>query len=185
MNRISVILAAAGFCLLGACKAQQPAPNTEQPTNSAAADPVEPIDAAAPLGTAVAGEEAKAVMHERHEGMEKIGKSAKTISRQLKSSSPDLAAIRAAAATIAELAPKTPGWFRPGTGPDVGKTGAKPEIWQSSADVAEKDLAFRQAAKAFDAAAASGDVTRIKASWSELGKTCKACHDKYRKEMHH
>jgi cytochrome c556 len=28
-------------------------------------------------------------------------------------------------------------------------------------------------------------VDPIKAKFGELGQSCKACHDKYRKEMHH
>jgi cytochrome c556 len=31
----------------------------------------------------------------------------------------------------------------------------------------------------------SGDVNLIKAKFGELGQACKACHDKYRSEMHH
>ena len=37
----------------------------------------------------------------------------------------------------------------------------------------------------FNAAAASGDVGAIKARYADLGGACKACHDKYRSEMHH
>ena len=48
-----------------------------------------------------------------------------------------------------------------------------------------KDKAFQQAALAFDAAAKSGDMAAINARFGELGKTCKACHDPYRSEMHH
>jgi cytochrome c556 len=187
-----MILGVAAIGLLAACNAQAPADNQAQPANiaiaesdTAATPEVAPIDAAAPLGTPVTGEEAKTVMHDRHEGMEHIGKATKTIGRELKSDAPNLKAIQDAAATIADLASKTGGWFRPGTGPDVGKTGAKPEIWQNAADVATKDRDFQKAAHAFNAAAASGDLTRIKDSFADLGKTCKACHDKYRAKMKH
>lgn len=125
------------------------------------------------------------VMHARHEGMEQIGKSAKAASRSLKSSSPDVAIVRASAATIAKLAPRVAGWFPAGTGPDVGKTGAKPEIWQKPADFAARGKAFQQAALVFNAAAKSGDAGAMQAGFGELGKTCKACHDSYRSEMPH
>ena len=136
-------------------------------------------------GAPMATDAAHQRMHERHEGMEQIGKSFKIAGRTLKSASPDLAQVRTSAATIATLAAKTPTWFPAGTGPDLGKTGAKPEIWQKPADFVAKDQALRQASAAFDAAAKAGDMTVIQARFGELGKTCKACHDSYRSEMHH
>ena len=133
----------------------------------------------------VTGDEAKSVMHERHEGMEAIGKANKAIKRGLESTPPDLATVRASAAKIADLSQKASGWFHAGTGPDVGKTGAKPEIWQNTPDVAAKLAAFQKAAAAFNSTAAGNDVDAIKTSFGQLGQACKACHDKYRSEMHH
>jgi cytochrome c556 len=133
----------------------------------------------------LSGAAAAKVMHERHEGMETIGKSAKAIKRELDSASPDMAAVSAGAAQIADLSRKANGWFPAGTGPDIGKTGAKPEIWQNQQDFAAKLHHFQDAAKAFNVAAMSGEVGAIKAKFGELGQSCKACHDKYRKEMHH
>jgi cytochrome c556 len=122
------------------------------------------------------------LMHDRHEHMEKIGKANKAISRELKASAPRLATVRSSAATIAGLAPKVPSWFPPGTGPDVGKTMAKPGIWQKPQDFAAKAKAFRDTALAFNAAAKTGDMAAINARFGDLGKTCKACHDGYRSE---
>jgi cytochrome c556 len=133
----------------------------------------------------VSGQQALTIMHERHEGMETIGKSAKAIKRELDGASPDMAAVSAGAAQIADLSRKASGWFPAGTGPDIGKTGAKPEIWQNQQDFAANLHAFQEAAKAFNVAAMSGEVDPIKAKFGELGQSCKACHDKYRKEMHH
>jgi cytochrome c556 len=125
------------------------------------------------------------VMHERHEGMEAIGKANKNLRRELQSSSPDVAAVRQAAGQTAQLARKSSGWFPKGSGPELGKTGAKPEIWQDPKDFAVKLAAFQKAAGAFNAAAASGDMAATRARFSELGQTCKSCHDKYRSDMHH
>ena len=127
--RIAVLTALASVSL-AAC-GQDATPSNNSASNGAvnsaeAAEPV-PIPAAAPTTK----EEALKIMHERHEGMEQIGKSTKTIKRVLESPSPDVATIQKAAATIADLAAKSPTWFPEGTGPDVGKTGAKPEIWQN------------------------------------------------------
>jgi len=137
--------------------------------------------AAAPLAKG----KALAIMHDRHEGMEKIGDTNKLLRREIMSSSPFMPAIQSGAATIAGLSVRANGWFPKGTGPDVGKTGAKPEIWQKPQDFAAKLHNFQAAARAFNAAARSGDMTAIKARYADLGGTCKACHDSYRSEMKH
>jgi cytochrome c556 len=131
--------------------------------------------------------DARKVMHERHEGMETIGKNAKAINRELKGSSPNLGVVRAGAARIAALSKQASNWFPEGTGTEVGKTGAKHDIWlpQNKADFASKLHNFQVAAPAFAAAAGGGDVNAIRARFGELGRTCKACHDKYRMDMHH
>ena len=150
-------------------------------------------NAAAPAATAaatvvsarVSGAEAAKVMHERHEGMEAIGKAKKAIKREVGGDTPDLAAVRSSAAKIAGLSQKASGWFPAGTGPGVGKTGAKPEIWQNQADFTAKLRNFQKAAQAFNSAASGGDVNSIKGRFADMGGTCKACHDKYRAEMKH
>jgi cytochrome c556 len=125
-------------------------------------------------------EQALALMHDRHEHMEAFGDETKKVGNALKSSNPDVAAIRQSAAKIAELAPKLDSWFPQGTGPDVGKTRAKAEIWQKRDDFASKASHFEQAAQQFDEAARGGDLTQIKAAFAGVGKSCKACHDLYR-----
>ena len=141
--------------------------------------------AASPLGTPVSGARARAIMHERHEGMEAVGKSLKEIARELRGGSPNLAVVRASANRMANLSKRSAGWFRPGTGPNIGKTGAKAEIWQQPEDFAAKQRAFQQSAQAFNAAARSGDLTAVNARLGELDRTCKACHDDYRTKMKH
>jgi cytochrome c556 len=136
-------------------------------------------------GAAAAKVNVRAVMHERHEGMEAMGKAFKTLHREFDSSSPDVATVRASANQIGNLAKKSSRWFVLGTGPEAGKTGAKPEIWQNWPDFVAKNRAFQQSARAFKAIAAKGDMTAAKASYADLAGTCKACHDKYRMEMHH
>jgi cytochrome c556 len=172
---------------LGACGG----PETSQANNSQAnlsnsASPATAGNGMAMVAvTTVTGAQAKRIMRERHEGMETIGKNFKAIHRELDAGSPDLAVIRSSARTIADLAKKASGWFPHGTGPDIGKTGAKPEIWQDPKDFAAKFAALQKAAPAFAAAASGNDLTSIKAHYSDLGGACKGCHDKYRSEMHH
>jgi cytochrome c556 len=141
--------------------------------------------AAAVAAKPVSGAAAVALMHERHDGMAAIGDTNKQLRRELAGSTPDLGVVRAAAAKIAGLAAKSGGWFAPGTGPDAGKTGAKPEIWQNGKDFAAKLTAFQRSSQALNAAARSGNLEAIHASYADLGGTCKACHDSYRSEMPH
>lgn len=143
------------------------------------------VTAAGIAFAALPKDKALAIMHERHEGMEMIGKANKSLRRELQSSSPDPVAVRLAAAQTAQLSRKASGWFPAGTGPELGKTGAKPEIWQNSRDFAAKLAAFQRSAQALNAAAAGNDMAAVKARYAEIGQTCKACHDKYRSEMHH
>jgi cytochrome c556 len=125
-------------------------------------------------------DQALALMKERHENYEKIGKSMRAAKKGLETN--DLASVRAAAATINDLASKAPSWFAAGTGPDVGKTEAKAEIWQQrdTFDAGMKD--FQSAATAFNQAAQGHDMDAIKAAHAKLGGTCKSCHDKFRED---
>ena len=116
--RVAVLTALATVSLLGACR------QSETPANSSAAsNETAPAAAsgnsATPAATPVSAEQAQQLFHERHEGMENIGKSNKAIRAALESSSPDAAAINAPAATIADLAAKSKNWFPAGTGQDV------------------------------------------------------------------
>ena len=143
------------------------------------------VFAAAAVAAPLTKGRALAIMHQRHEGMEKIGDTNKLLRREITSSSPFVPAIQSGAATIAGLSVKANGWFPRGTGPELGKTGARPQIWQTPQDFIAKLHNFQGAAQAFNAAAKSGDMNAIKARYSDLGGTCKACHDKYRSEMKH
>ena len=140
--------------------------------------------AVSPLGKPVFGARAKQIMHVRHEGMESIGDAFKVVGREIRNDSPNLGAIRTSAATINRLARQSARWFPPGTGPNVGKTRAKAEIWRKPRDFAAKDKAFQEAARAFKAAADSGDVDEIRGEATDLDKACKACHDPYRAPKH-
>jgi cytochrome c556 len=179
---------ALAFCiaLLGGCGGSE----TSQGNNAQAniSDTREGNQAAASnLQARVSAGDAAKIMHERHEGMETIGKNNKVLVRQLNGGSPDLATIRAAAASIAKLSKEASGWFPEGTGPEAGKTGAKPDIWkpENKTDFAAKLHDFQIAAPALANSTAGTDVNAMKARFKTMAGTCKACHDKYRSEMHH
>jgi cytochrome c556 len=141
------------------------------------------VTAAAPARISPA--KAKAIMHERHEGMELVGKTNKILNREIKSDKPNMAAVRKATATMNGLARRASDWFPAGTGPDVGKTGAKAEIWQTPQDFAAKLKAFQAAANNLNAAARGTNAAALTAAYGDLGKNCKACHDSYRSKMVH
>lgn len=141
------------------------------------------LAAAGAIAAPMSQKAALKAMHERHEGMEAIGTTNKILRRELAADPTNLKAVRSAATSMSGLAAKSSSWFPKGTGPDVGKTGAKAEIWQNSADFAAKQRDFQAAARALDRAAGSGNVAAIRDSYAALGKTCKACHDTYREEQ--
>ncbi|MEO7654646.1 MAG: cytochrome c [Sphingomicrobium sp.] len=132
---------------------------------------------------AISPAKAKALMHFRHERMETIRDNFKVAGKEVSGSSPDLAKVRNPAETIDKLARQASRWFPAGTGPDVGKTMAKPAVWQDPKDFAAKMATFQKAASTFNAAAKSGNASTAKAAFGDLAKTCKACHDLYRKAL--
>ena len=179
--RKSVLIAAATVFVLSACREQvgDNAAETAAVNDSTSAQPAENSAAPPPPATR---EEALKLMHDRHEGMEKIGKATKAIGAEIRKDDPNFGTIRTNADIINDLAKESEHWFPAGTGPDIGKTRAKAEIWQKPEDFAAKDRDFRQAAQAFTGSANSADVNSIKPAFAVLGKTCKACHDSYRTE---
>jgi cytochrome c556 len=123
-------------------------------------------------------------MHDRHEAMEGLGKAMKALHRALDSSPPDVNVVRSQTAIMAATAPKIPALFPAGTGPDVGKTRAKPEIWKQHDLFIRKAKDFVAAAQTIDAAAKSGDMNKVMALHENVDKACKACHDPFRAPEH-
>lgn len=69
-----------------------------------------------------------------------------------------------------------------GAGTDKGDTRAKPEIWAEKDKFDAGGRKMQEALAALNTAARGGNLDQIKAAFGEAGKTCKACHDSYRKE---
>jgi cytochrome c556 len=67
-------------------------------------------------------------------------------------------------------------------GTDKGETKAKPEVWSKAADFKTASTKMVDAMNALNAAAKTGDADKIKAAFGDTGKTCKGCHDDFRKE---
>jgi cytochrome c556 len=115
---------------------------------------------------------------QRQAGYKELGKSMRAAKQALDKG--DAAAVRGSANQIAALTGQAPRWFPAGSGPEAGKTAAKPAIWQQRADFDSKMRNFGAAAQAFRAAAAGGDLNAMKAAHGRLGQTCGACHEPYR-----
>ena len=184
--RLVSIAAMAAASMLAACGG----PQTSQANNAQANISNDSRDVNAATSNMEArlslGDAAK-IMHSRHEGMETIGKDFKALHREFDSPTPNLALVRTAAGQITGLSREANGWFPAGTGPEIGKTGAKPDIWlpENATDFSTKLRNFQIAAAAFNATTTRNDVAAMKALYADLGGTCKACHDKYRMDMHH
>jgi len=65
-------------------------------------------------------------------------------------------------------------------GSDKGDTKASPDIWKNLDDFKKLDEAAAAAASKLEASAKKGDITVAAADFGELGKSCGACHQKYR-----
>ena len=120
---------------------------------------------------------------QRHEDFEAMGAAMKSAGDELKAAAPDMAKLKAAAATLNGFAPKLPGWFPVGSGPQDGiKTDALAAVWTDAAGFAVAADKLKGAAAAFDAAAQGGDKAAIGAAMQALGASCKGCHDKFKAE---
>lgn len=84
------------------------------------------------------------------------------------------------ATTIASLAKIAPKVFAEGTG--EGKTKAKSEIWEQPKEFKAKMDDFVTNANALAAASKLNDMGAYVGAVKNLGKTCKACHDDFKKK---
>jgi len=84
------------------------------------------------------------------------------------------------AANMNNLAQISGGIFPEGS--DFGETGALPAIWENPAGFKQAVVAFQMAAANLSKVAASGDMAGFGAAFGELGKSCKNCHQTFRKK---
>ncbi|AZY49450.1 cytochrome C [Bordetella avium] len=67
-------------------------------------------------------------------------------------------------------------------GPGTEGGDAKPEIWTNAADFKAKEQRLIDSVDKLAVAADSGDLTKVRAAFGDVGASCKACHDAYRKK---
>jgi cytochrome c556 len=179
-----VPVAIAALAILAACGgAETSQANNAQANISKAARPAATA-AASTLAAPVSGADAARVMHDRHDAMEQLGKAMKELHRALATSPADMSAVRAQTATMASIAPKIPAMFPARTGPEAGKTRAKPEIWQQHDLFLRKSKDFVAASQAIDAAARSGDMNKVMALHDRVDEACDGCHKPFRAPEH-
>lgn len=116
----------------------------------------------------------------RHDHYHQLGESFKVVRDESRGNKPDLAKVRTAAQFVGKAAAEQEKWFPAGSGPEAGKTQAKPEIWSKPAEFKAAMKLFSDAAPKLTAAADSGDAGAIRNAFGEVGKTCKNCHDQFR-----
>ncbi len=190
--RIAVLAATAAAAFLSGCGG----PETSQANNAQAnisnsASPPATANASTTttngmvmLAAAPGTDQALKIMHDRHEAMEGLGKAMKALHRGLDATPPDVNSVRTQTAIMASTAAKIPSMFPAGTGPDVGKTRAKPEIWKQQALFLKRSKEFLAASRALDVAAKAGDMNKVMALHEDVDKACKACHDPFRAPEH-
>ncbi len=91
--------------------------------------------------------------------------------------------VSAAANVISAIANSGMGaLFGPGTDKNIGdlKTRVKPELFQEQEEVGKLARDFMDAADNLAEVAAEGDKATVQTAFEDLGKSCKACHKKYR-----
>lgn len=89
------------------------------------------------------------------------------------------AKVAADNAAIAESMSRLP-WAAFGEGTDKGDTKAKPEIWMERAKFNAAADKMQSEMSKLAAAAKTGNLDAIKASFQATSATCKACHDDFR-----
>lgn len=97
----------------------------------------------------------------------------------------DAKQVASAANAIAAMANMGMGaLYVPGSEENIGdiKTRAKAEIFTDKEGVKTVAVKFNQAANELANVAASGDKVAIAQAFKDTGASCKACHDKFRKE---
>ncbi|WP_144210132.1 c-type cytochrome [Shewanella donghaensis] len=92
----------------------------------------------------------------------------------------DLAVFQSRAANLETLAKIPHEGFIDGS--DKGDTEALAKIWSNKTDFDSKMMTFQENAAKLNIAAQTGDKKQIKQAFGNTGKSCKGCHDMYKKD---
>jgi cytochrome c556 len=121
------------------------------------------------------------VIKQRQAGYKAQGAAFKKMGDELKKGQPDIAVVRSSVKVLYDTSKNQYRWFPKGSGPEAGvKTAAKPEIWSDPRGFAAAQKAFETEAAKLNAAAATGDLAKVRPQAGATAKTCGGCHDKFR-----
>jgi len=121
----------------------------------------------------------------RHDHFHELGDAFKAIRDGSKASTPDFAMLKKNAKLVNDAAIDQDQWFAKGSGPEAGKTGALAEIWTKPEDFKTAQKAFSDAAPKLLAAANANDIEAVRTGFAAVGKSCKGCHESFRKPEEH
>jgi cytochrome c556 len=137
---------------------------------------------AAVLLSVVLGQSAHADSHEikfRQSVMKAVGGTMGGLAAVLKGQAPANLADPLAH-TMYELSKVVPHVFP--TGSDFGETGALLAIWEKPADFTKAVAAFQSAALNLSKVSHDSDMSTFGPAFGALGKSCKGCHENFRKK---
>jgi cytochrome c556 len=121
------------------------------------------------------------VISVRQQSFKEMGTAMKVFRKELRSDSPDRAAMTVAADMVARHAGDVSDWFPVGSGPESGlETDALPYIWKNTDKFSRLSREISRASVALVTAVATNDTSVIISQVSVTGKTCKGCHDSFR-----
>ena len=124
-----------------------------------------------------------AKVEHRQEQMKKMGGAMKVLTRFLKNEGATIEEVAGGAAVVVDVSGRiVPELFPAGTGLGIGKSAAKPEIWNEWKDFSQKAEAVTQAASRLGDAARKGDAAAVRELIPALGKSCGACHETFRQK---
>jgi cytochrome c556 len=138
------------------------------------------IVAGAVLISAHAGHTAEGIIGYRSAVMEAIGGHTQALSAIIKKEVAFSEDARLHAQALAALAPLAGKIFPAGS--DKGETDALPAIWEKP-DAFKREIAAFEAAAAGLGAVADAEPAAMASAFSTLVKTCKSCHDEFRKKQ--
>jgi len=132
------------------------------------------------VGTSVAHEGATGIVKERMDAMSHVGGTMKTLS-QMASGEIPFDGQKASVATQEVAAHMTRFGAQFPEGSNTHPSEAGPNIWTQNAEFLALTKELEEAAaRATDVLAGATDATVIPAILADMGKTCKACHAKFR-----
>lgn len=134
----------------------------------------------------VVAQDAMETLKKRQEFMKGLGGDMKAINDFVENGAGTAADVQAKAAGVETKSAEIVALFPAGTGMDdnVGKTGAKPEIWAKPDDFKASAMTMGELAGKLEDAAAGGDKQQIADAFAALGKDgCGGCHQTFRQKL--